>query len=173
MWCHDAVMAAVERGWFQGTGDGRFDPDAPMNRGMLVTVLYRMAGSPAVETAAEFADVAADRYCAAAVAWAAELGIVEGYDDGTFRPDAPMSRQQMAAVLARYAESKGWDTGKQVSLDSFADADRVGAWARPAMEWAVAEGVFQGGTDGALRPEGTLTRAHSAALLVRLEEKLA
>lgn len=173
LWCYDAVMAAVERGWFQGTGDGRFDPDAPMTRGMLVTVLYRMADSPAVETAAEFSDVAADRYCAAAVAWAAELGIVEGYDDGTFRPDAPMTRQQMAAVLARYAESKGWDTGKQVSLDGFTDGDRVGAWARPAMEWAVAEGVFQGGTDGVLRPEGTLTRAHSAALLVRLEEKLA
>ena len=173
LWCHDAVMAAVERGWFQGTGDGRFDPDAPMTRGMLVTVLYRMAGSPAVETAAEFADVAADRYCAAAVAWAAERGFVEGYDDGTFRPDAPMSRQQMAAVLARYGESKGLDTGKKASLDSFADADRVGVWALPAMEWAVAEGVFRGGTDGALHPEGTLTRAHSAALLVRLEDKLA
>jgi len=173
MWCYDAVMAAVERGWFRGTGDGRFAPDAPMTRGMLVTVLYRMAGSPAVETAAEFSDVAADRYCAAAVAWAAEQGIVEGYDDGTFRPDAPMSRQQMAAVLARYAKSKGLDTSKQASLDGFSDGGAVGAWARPAMEWAVAEGVFQGGTDGALRPEGTLTRAHSAALLVRLEEKLA
>lgn len=173
LWCHDAVMAAVERGWFQGVGDGRFDPDAPMTRGMLVTVLHRMADSPAVETAAEFSDVAADRYCAAAVAWAAEQGIVEGYGDGTFRPDAPMTRQQMAAVLARWGESRGMDITKKGSLDEFSDENRVGAWARPAMEWAVAEGIFQGGTDGALRPEGTLTRAHSAVLLVRLEEKLA
>ena len=172
LWCHDAVRTAVERGWFQGTGDGRFTPDAPMTRGMLVTVLHRMAGSPAVETAA-FSDVAADRYCAAAVAWAAQQGIVQGYGDGTFRPDAPMTRQQMAAVLARCGKNEGADTGKQASLESFPDGDRVDVWARPAMEWAVAEGIFLGGTDGALRPEGVLTRAHSAALLVRLAEKLA
>ena len=84
-----------------------------------------------------------------------------------------MTRQQMAAVLARCGKNEGLDTGKQATLDGFADEDRVDAWARPAMEWAVAERIFLGGTDGALCPEGVLTRAHSAALLVRLAEKLA
>ena len=172
LWCHDAVMTAVERGWFLGTGQDTFRPDDPMTRGMLVTVLYRMAGSPAAKTAGAFADVAADRCCAGAVAWAAEQEIVTGYGDGTFRPDMPMTRQQMAAVLARYAEREGLDTGTRTELSGFADGAAVGGWARPAMEWAVAEGIFRGGADGALYPDGTLTRAQSAVLLTRLGEKL-
>ena len=95
-----------------------------------------------------------------------------GYGDDTFRPDMPMTRQQMAAVLARYAEREGLDTGTRTELSGFADGAAVGGWARPAMEWAVAEGIFRGGADGALYPDGTLTRAQSAVLLTRLGEKL-
>lgn len=162
-WYEDAVQYVVDNGLFNGTSDTTFAPDVVMNRGMLTTVLYRLAQEP--ETTAEelFRDVASGQYYTQAVSWAAEKGIVTGYGDGLFGPDDAITREQLAVMLWRYAGQPA-GTG---SLGGFTDSDKADAWALDALRWAVAQGIITGKDGGILDPQGQATRAEVAAMLMR------
>ena len=143
-----------------------------MTRGMVVTVLHRLAGSPAPKGAAGFEDVAAGSYCDAATRWAAENGIVLGFASGRFEPEQPVTRAQLAVILCRYAALMGLDVTNVAELDGFADADAVGEWAREALGWASGAGIILGGKDGRIAPQGDATRAQTAVILYRFCTKL-
>ena len=164
-WFCEEVRWAVENGIFQGVGNGLFAPEQALTRGQLVTVLYRMAGSPELKAEANFRDVAADSYYAKAVAWANENGIVLGMGDGTFDPDSAVTREQMVTIFFRYAKFCGVKT-EAGTLNAFRDAASVSDYAREAMGWAVKAGLVKGdGQD--LMPKATASRAQAAAILHR------
>lgn len=167
-WYYEAVCSVYEKGLMKGTTQTLFSPDQPVSRGMLVTMLYRLEGQPAVTVSTEFSDVSPRRYYAPAVAWAAEKGIVLGYTDGTFRPNGEISRQDMALILYRYGQYKGYDIAPRDDLSSFSDAAAVRSYAKPAMEWAVGAGLLQGISRDSLAPRETTNRAQTAVLFVRL-----
>ena len=172
-WFYSDVRYVVEHGLFHGTTQERFSPNAPMTRGMLVTVLYRLAGSPKAAENSGFADVAAGKYYADAVSWAAENGIVSGVSDGCFAPDSRVTREQLAAILYRYARDKRYDTGKTADLTGFADYGQISGYAAEALSWANAEGLVNGRSETALSPQGQATRAEVAAILHRFAENVA
>lgn len=165
-WFYDAVAYVYGNGLMNGMTDTAFAPGVTMTRGMLVTILYRMAGSPSVSGAAGFGDVPAGAYYADAVAWAAANGIVTGYDADTFAPDAPITREQLAAILYRCAGA----SGDNAALDGFTDAASVSGYASGAMAWAVDAGLITGMGDGTLAPQGSATRAQTAVILMRFAE---
>jgi len=164
-WYYDAIMAATEAGLMNGVSDTEFAPKATMTRAMLATILYRMAGEPAVEKAAEFKDVAAGKWYSDAIAWAAAEGIVNGYGDGLFGTNEAVTREQFVTMLYRYYGEKAVEG---VKLDKYSDAAAVSAWAVDAIEWAVAEGIIEGNPDGTINPKGTATRAEAAVMLGRV-----
>ena len=175
-WYHEAVDYAVVNGLFAGTSDTAFTPNGEMTRGMLVTVLWRMAGKPEAKAAAAFRDVDADQYYAVAVAWAKENGIVAGTSDTTFSPNAKITREQMASILYRYAKLNGMDVTKTADLASFPDADKVSAYAEEALAWAVENGLVSGTLRGGkayLDPTGNATRAQVASILMRYAKTFA
>jgi len=137
---------------------------------MLVTVLYRMAGSPAVSGAAAYSDVAADSYCANAVSWAGTKKIVNGFGDGSFAPDKAVTREQLAAIVYRYAQFRGLDVSSTAALTDFTDAADVADYALPAMRWAVGTKLLQG-ADHALAPKDGAQRAQVAAILQRFAQQ--
>ena len=137
-----------------------------MNRAMLATVIYRMAGSPAGAAKAPFTDVAAADWFADAVAWAYENGVVKGMSATSFAPLQEITREQLAAILYRYAQYRKLDTDASAKLNSFTDADSVSAYASEALGWAVSEGLINGAS-GKLMPKGDATRAQVAAILHR------
>lgn len=167
-WFSKEVLRACSAGLMTGTGERLFSPNAPATRAMLVTILHRLAGSPEAEGGG-FSDVNESAYYAAAVAWASKNGVVEGYEDGSFRPDQPITREQLAAVLYRYAMSRGVDVTASGDLAAYADAGSVSSWAADAMRWATGAGVLSGTANG-LEPQGTATRAQAAAMLVRFTD---
>ena len=138
---------------------------------MIVSMLHRLEGSPAVGSA-EFSDVAGGDWYADPVAWAASEGIVGGYGDGTFGPNDPITREQMASILYRYADYKGLDVSARASLDAYSDADSVSPWASDVMSWAVSEGIISGMSEDTLAPQGTATRAQVAAMFQRFLENV-
>lgn len=148
-------------------------PDLTTNRAMIVSILYRLEGSPAVKDG-EFSDVKADAWYAESIAWAAGEGIVSGFGDGTFKPNDPLTREQMASILYRYAEYRGVDVSARRTLDAYSDAGAISLWATDVMSWANAEGLIAGVTNTTLAPQGTATRAQVAAMLecfvIMLEE---
>ena len=164
-WFRDDVQYVYDKGLMTGTTADRFAPNEGMTRAMLVTVLWRQAGSPVVNYAMDFSDVAEGAWYAEAVRWAAAEGVVGGYGDGRFGPNDPITREQLATILFRHlvgdgaAELADW-------LRPYADADQIGAYAAPAMQWAVGHGVLKGDGDR-LDPQGTATRAQVAAVLHR------
>ena len=162
-WYADAVQYVVSEGLMNGTDAAAFSPDTSMSRAMLVTVLYRLSGEPAVSQDSGFADVAADAYYADAVSWATEQGIVTGTSQTAFSPDESVTREQMAALLYRYAG----EPSAAEDLSAYAYADSVSAYASDAMAWCVENGVLNG-TDGSrLEPAASATRAEVAAVLQR------
>lgn len=165
-WAKDAVAFASSHELFNGTGPERFEPDTSMSRAMLATVLYRLEDAVA-EGSNPFADVASGTWYTDAVIWASGSGIVNGTGSG-FAPDRNVTRQELVAMLYRYANSIGMDTGTTGSLDKFTDRNSVAEWARDAMGWAVANGLVNGRTATTLAPEGTATRAEVAAITQRL-----
>ena len=171
VWYEDAVRYVYEREMMQGTSASAFSPNTSSNRGMLTAILYRLEGSPR-SGEPPFTDVAADAYYGQAVAWAEKHGIVQGFDDGTFRPGARITRQQLAAVLFRYADFKGEAGRGRADLSAYQDGNRVEVYAREAMAWAVDAGLIQGLADGRLDPGGTATRAQTAVILQRLCEQV-
>ena len=171
-WYHEAVDYAIVNNLFNGTSGTTFEPNTAMTRGMLVTVLYRMEGSPAAFGATMFTDLRQSWY-RNAVAWAAENKIVNGIDATHFAPDAKVTRQQAMTMLMRYADYKGYDTSARTDLSAFRDAGSISAYALDAMQWAVSVGLIQGMTATTLVPRGESTRAQIATILMRFQENVA
>ena len=172
-WCTDAVEFASVSGLFQGTSSTTFSPNTPMNRAMLVSVLWRMEGKPSAAQSAGFGDVAADAWYVGAVNWAAANGIVSGYTTDAFGPTKQVTRQQFAAILSRYAKYCGYDVSGAADLSKFTDQAQTGDWAKAAMAWAVDEGLISGTTSTTLSPTVVTTRAQVATILMRFQQKLA
>lgn len=170
-WFYDDVVFAYENGLFSGTTATTFSPYAPMTRAMLVTVLYRLEGEPAVTGRSGFSDVTIGSYYEAAVTWAADNGIVNGTSATTFSPSENVTREQMAAILCRYAQYKQYGTSASASLSAFSDAAAVSTYAKAPLSWAVAEKLVNG-TDGKLLPRASATRAQVAAILHRFVENI-
>lgn len=171
-WFYEDVAFAYENGLFAGTSDTTFSPNASMTRAMLVTVLYRLEGQPAVNGRSGFSDVQYNGYYEDAVTWAADNGIVNGTSASTFSPNANVTREQMAAILYRYAQYKKYNTAASSSLNGFTDQASVSGYATASLEWAVAEKLVNGSA-GKLMPTGNATRAQVAAILHRFVENVA
>ena len=163
-WYYDAIRYAYENHLMTGTSGTTFSPDLSTSRGMIVTILYNLAGTPDAG-ASDFTDVAPGAYYTKAVSWAAGQGVVSGYGDGRFGPDDPITREQAALILRSYARLCGKDVSAQADLSGFADADTISAYAVEAMSWANAWGLINGTTRSTLSPGGTTTRAQAAVLL--------
>ena len=171
-WFYEDVAFAYENGLFAGTSDTTFSPNASMTRAMLVTVLYRLEGQPAVNGRSGFSDVQYNGYYEDAVTWAADNGIVNGTSTTTFSPNANVTREQMAAILYRYAQHKKYNTAASSGLNGFTDHASVSGYAAASLEWAVAEKMVNGSA-GKLMPTGNATRAQVAAILHRFVENVA
>ena len=167
-WFYYDVRYVCENGLMNGTSRNRFSPYGTATRGMLVTILYRMENEPRCFGSAAFSDVKPGAYYEKAVVWASQNNIVSGYTDGTFRPDAPVTREQLASILYRYTLYRGQDVsaGETTSLTGYGDAQAVSSYALPAMRWACGTGILQG-ANGKLNPSGLATRAQLAAMLHR------
>ena len=163
-WYYDAVKFVYDKGIMDGVSYYRFAPDATITRGMVVTMLWRMAGEP-YESSAGFTDVASGRYYSTAVAWAAKNGIVEGMTSSTFAPDQAITREQLASILYRYAKWLGF-SGTGTDISGYTDAGKVSDYAYDAMCWAVKTGVVTGTSAKVLDPQGTATRAAAAQMFM-------
>ena len=171
-WFYEEVLYAYENGLMNGVGDNRFAPNSATTRGMLVTILYRLEGEPAVTGEAGFDDVAAGQWYTDAVIWAAANDIVNGIGDNQFGPENTLTREQLVTMLYRYAQNKGYDVTASADLSGYPDAGQIQSWAQEAMTWAVAEGIVEG-MDGNLNPAGHATRAQIATILMRFCEGVA
>ena len=170
-WFYNDVRYVYEKGIMDGTGADRFSPNAPLTRAMIVTILYRMAGSPAMSGASDFKDVDSNKWFAKAVAWAAANGIVNGYGDSLFGPNDPVTREQLAAILYRYAVYGGMTAVTlEENLGRFADTAQLSAYAIQAMNWAVGQGLINGSGSN-LVPKAQATRAQVAAIIHRYLER--
>lgn len=170
-WYGDAVAAVYARGLMTGTAEDTFAPELAATRGMVVSILHRLAGSPTMN-AEVFADVAMDDWYGQAVAWAASEGIASGTSAETFSPNAAVTREQLAALLCNFAAQQGVDTTARSDLSNFDDAATVSDWAQDAVSWAHAEGLIAGTSATTLSPQGEATRAQLAAMLVRFSDYL-
>ena len=172
-WYHLSVDYMLTHKMMNGVSSRAFAPNANLTRGMLVQILYNLEGKPK-GTAANFSDVQADAWYAEAVGWAAANKVVTGYADGTFRPNAAVTREQAAAILYRYAQSKGIDVsvGENTNILSYVDVQQASEYAIPALQWAVGAGVLNGKNGGRLAPTGTATRAEIAAIMQRWCENI-
>lgn len=167
-WYSEAASYCRDNGLMAGTGGNALSPDTPMTRGMLVTVLYRLAGSPSLEhenLGYPFADVPGDSWYAGGVCWARLNGVASGYSDSNFGPDDPLTREQLAAVLWRYAGSPAAEGGA-----SFADESDIASWAASAVDWAQESGYVSGVGGNRFDPGGTATRAQVAVILMRYDQ---
>ena len=172
-WYADAVQYVYERGLMQGTDAGLFSPEEPVNRGMVVTILYRLAGSPETDASMGFSDVEPDAYYADAVRWASSAGIVTGYSAAAFGPEDTITREQLAAMLYRYVHAQGISVfAEPLVPQAFTDVSSISDYAAEAMAWAVDAGLMAGMPDGRLAPDGSATRAQTAVILMRLDEYL-
>ncbi len=164
-WYKDAVQYAYDNGLMTGVSATEFAPEATTTRAMIVSILARLEGVESAE-AAGFADVN-DEWYATAVNWAANVGVVNGYEDNTFRPNTAITREQLAAMLMNYSAWKGEDVSARADLSTYSDAATISSWANDVMQWAVAEGLISGMTEDTLQPQGNATRAQVAAILQR------
>ncbi len=164
-WFAESAVYVRDNGIMNGTGAATFNPDGTTSRGQIAAILYRAAGSPAVSGGTAYSDVAGAAYYSEAVRWASANGIVTGYADGTFRPDDPITRQQLAAILWRYAGSPAAETGAD-----YADESIIASYAGTAVDWARDAGVISGRDGNRFDPSGRATRAHAAVILHRYLE---
>ena len=165
-WYHDGIHYCLANGLMDGTGTAIFTPDGTTSRAMIATILWRLSGSPAANSTVLFTDVPDGLWYTEAVRWAAGAGVVTGYDDGTFAPDQPISRQELAAMLYRYAGSPTVNVPELALIDNYPDNADVGAWAQNALAWAISKGIIDG-KDGRLEPATGATRAEAATMLMR------
>ena len=170
-WFYDAVAYVYDKGMMEGTTDTTFAPAMNLTRSMIAQVLYNLEERPEAPGAAGFPDVAAGAWYADAVNWAAARGIVKGYDTGAFGPEDSVTREQLAAILYRYAQAKGYDTTRGgMAVREFSDSASISDWAQEAMAWAVNAQVLSGKGNGVLDPQGTATRAEVAQMLMNFGE---
>ena len=165
-WFYDDVMYVLENGLMTGTSATTFEPNTSTTRAMIVAMLARLENVTSADSAG-FTDVSGSDWYATAVNWAASEGIVGGFGDGTFQPNAPITREQMASILYRYAEYKGYDVSARADLSHYSDAESISSWANDVLLWAVAEGLLTGVTDDTIAPQAHATRAQVAAILQR------
>ena len=173
-WYKEAVDYAVSNGLMNGMGNNKFEPDTATNRAMLVTILWRYAGSPSGGTN-NFNDVANGQWFTKAVTWAARRGIVTGVGNNKFDPEGKLTREQLATILFRYAKMRGKLSNHRASFTRFSDGKKVQSWSKEAMQWAVAEGIIGGTTANGklyLDPQGNATRAQVATILMRFIENV-
>ena len=172
-WFYEAVSYVYANGLMDGVSETQFAPNRNLTRGMVVTILYRLEGEPRVTGSSGFSDVASGAWYADPVTWAAANGIVNGVSDTEFAPDTDITREQLAAILFRYAEYKGYDVSGRDSLTGYTDRSSISAYALDAMRWAVDEGLITGMTATTIVPQGTATRAQCATMLMRFIENIA
>ena len=171
-WYHEAIDFAIENDLMNGVGDNLFNPDGNLSRAMMVRILWNMEDQP-TNVSGSYSDVVAGAWYEKAVLWATANNIVNGYPDGSFGPDNSITRQEMAAILYRYAQFKEYDMTAEDDLTRFPDGDETAEWAETFVRWAVAEGLLNGGDDGTLDPAGTATRAEVAQIFMNYCEKIA
>ena len=169
-WAADAIQYVYAKGLMNGVGDDTFAPGQSLDRAMLVTILYRLDGSDPVTESSGFSDVGSDTWYTDAVLWAKENEIVNGYDNGTFVPEDPIPREQIAAILYRSAVFKAYPTASESDLGGYTDAGEISGYAIPAMKWANAQGLITGTSATTLLPTGTASRAEAAVILMRFCE---
>ena len=170
-WYEEAVRYAYFHNIMEGTSATTFVPNKSLTRAEAVQVLYNLEGQPTVSGNVSFPDLVYEWY-KPAIAWAEQTSVVDGYEDGTFRPDEPVTRQEFAQMLYNYAAYKGYDLSAKGDLTQFPDGDSVQAWALPAMAWANGNGLINGHDDGTLEPAGTTTRAQAASILMRFDQNV-
>ncbi len=174
-WYYEAVKYVAAAGLMKGTGSNTFEPDKSMTRAMFVTVLYRLAGEPSVSEGAAFTDVVPDSWYEDAVVWGSKNGVVKGVGGEKFDPVTPVSREQMAAFLYRYADHAGLEPGTDGaggSISGYQDSGKVSDWALEVMIWSVEKGLIVGMGNNKLEPQGTATRAQVATIVMRYLEEL-
>ncbi|MBQ2469529.1 MAG: S-layer homology domain-containing protein, partial [Clostridia bacterium] len=172
-WSAGNIAYAVEKGYMQGVGEGKFDPEGTLTRAMVVTVLWRMSGSPAVAYRRAFTDVPDGEWFTSAVIWAKDKGVVNGVTVTSFDPNGAITREQLATMISRYASFLKYSVEPSGSVDAYPDASSVSDWAQDAMLWAVGEGLITGSLDGGktlLVPGGFATRGQFAAILERFDK---
>ena len=172
IWYYSAVRYVTEKGLFSGITDNIFMPDEVMTRAMVATVLYRQAGSPKVEGPSPFSDVPENQWYSDAVAWAADIGVADGYSDGRFDPGREITRQELVTMLYRYAAYTGADMTAQEIPEKYLDRDSVSDWAVDAFAWAVDRGIIDGTSPSELSPRGNALRYMAAAIFQRYDETL-
>ena len=173
-WYEDAAAYVYKHGLMAGTSATTFAPDVTTSRAMIATILWRMAGSPVVNYAMNYTDVAQGQWCSEAIRWATSEGVVTGYGNGLFGTNDPITREQLATMLWRYAQTEGYDVsiGEDTNILSYTDVANLSEYAIPAMQWAVGAGIINGTGDGStLTPQGQATRAQAAVMLQRVCEK--
>lgn len=171
-WYHDAVAFAASRELMNGTGHGEFAPNEPLTRGMIAQILYNLEGPVGAVSTNSFTDVPEEAWYHETVSWAAECGVVTGYGNGVFSPDSPITREQMAVILYRYARQKSVALDHADDLSAFQDGDAVSGYAQEAMRWAVQTGILDGKDGGRLDPGGHATRGEIAAIFMRFSQTL-
>ena len=170
-WYEEAVRYAYFHNIMEGMSETEFAPATALTRAMAVQVLYNLEGQPVVSESSTFPDLVYEWY-KPAIAWAESTGVVDGYEDGTFRPENAVTRQEFAQMLYNYGAYKDYDLSAQGDLSAFPDGDQVQKWAVPAMSWANGNELINGHDDGTLEPGGTTTRAQAASILMRFDQKL-
>ena len=171
-WYYSVAMECYETGLINGTSGTTFSPMQEMTRAMVVTILWRMEGQPSVAFNNKFSDVSSKQWYATSISWAEKAGVVHGYGDGTFKPDAAVTREQVAVMLANYATYKGVYVPGTKKLNTYPDGSQVSNWAQSGMKWALTNGIISGNGEGYLRPKKSATRAEGAAMLLRMKNWL-
>ena len=171
-WFYQTVEYTVQKGLFSGTSETTFEPNAPVTRAMLVTILWRAEGMPKTETSITFEDVDLGGYYAEAVRWAASKEIVHGHSDREFASDDNITREQIAAIMYRYAKYKGYDVsvGEETNILSYTDFEEISEYAIPAIQYAAGAELIKSKTESTLNPRDHATRAETAAILQRFLE---
>ncbi len=169
-WFNKAVDYVIKKSLMNGTSNNTFSPRLKITRAMIVTVLYRLAGEPAVSSRSTFSDIANNMWYSKPVTWSQANGVAKGYQDGSFKPNDSLTREQLVAMLYRYANAKQYDVGAKTNLTSYSDSANITPYARDAMQWAVKNGVIKGTTATTLAPQGHATRAQLATIITRFNE---
>jgi len=167
-WYYEATKYVVQKGYMAGTSDNTFSPNDPLTRAMVVQILYAIKSKPPVENATQFADISGGEWYADAVGWASSRGVVAGYEDGTFRPNQYVTREELATMLRQFAAYSNADTEPNGNISTYADASSVSYWATEPMQWAVGHTIMAGKPNNMLDPRGTATRAEMAQMTYRL-----
>ena len=166
-WWHDGIHYCVQQGLMNGVASDQFAPNGTTTRAMIVTILWRMEGSPATSYGMSFTDVPAGQWYTEAIRWAQSTGVVTGYDAKTFGPNDNVTREQLAAILYRYTAHKGGDVSKRSTLAQFTDVNQISSWALENIQWANAVGMVNGRTNTTIVPKGNATRAEAASMIQR------